>query len=181
MKIKLVAGVLALPVLLFLIYKLGYHLYPIQAVIIENRVLHFLGMVEKIEIPKTGLSNGSSISFPTIEKFEMLGMDGEHKAFVLRSDKFEFKDLKIWKFYTPLMKFGYLTKPQFFFYSKKRGEIKCVAREGKLLDQNQRLVFDKDSMCWFDNKMHRISKLEYDHKLKLLKLEIMGLKTISIK
>jgi len=109
-------------------------------------------MAEKIEIPNTGLSKGPSISFPTIEKFEMLGMDGEQKAFILRSEKFEFKDLKIWKFYTPLMKFGYLTKPQFFFYSKNRGEIKCVAREGKLLDQNQRLVFDKDSMCWFDNK-----------------------------
>ena len=167
--------------LLFFIYKLSFHYYPIQAVIIENRVLHFLGMAEKIEIPNTGFSKGPSISFPTIAKFEMLGMDGERKAFILRSEKFEFKDLKIWKFYTPLMKFGYLTKPQFFFYSKKRGEIKCVAREGKLLDQNQRLVFDKDSMCWFDDKMHKISKLDYDHKLKQLKLEIMGLKTISIK
>ena len=92
----------------------------------ENRVLHFLGMAEKIEIPNTGFSKRPSISFPTIEKFEMLGMDGENRSFILRSDKFEFKDLKIWKFYTPLMKFGYLTKPQFFFYSKKRGEIKCI-------------------------------------------------------
>ena len=94
LKLKLFTGVLAMPVLLFFIYKLGFHYYPIQAVIIENRVLHFLGMVEKIEIPNTGLSKGPSISFPTIEKFEMLGMDGENRSFILRSDKFEFKDLK---------------------------------------------------------------------------------------
>ena len=170
---------LALLALLFFTYKLGFHYYPIQAVIVENRVLHFLGMAEKIEITKGPLSDHSSvtaISFPTIENFEMLGMDGERRCFVIKSEKFEFKDLKIWKFYTPLMKIGYLTKPQFFFYSKQRGEIKCAACEGKLLDQNQRLVFEKDSMCWMDNKMHRISKMEYDHQTKALKLEIMGLK-----
>ena len=170
----------ALLVLPYLAYKLSFHYYPIQALIVENRVLHFFGLAEKIELPNQKNFQKRDISFPTIENFEMLGMDGERKAFLLKSDKFEFKDLKIWKFYTPLMKIGYLQKPQFYFYSKGHGEVKCVSKEGKLLDQNRRLVLGKDSMCWFDKKLHRTTEVEYDHLTKTLKLEILGLKKVLI-
>ena len=160
-------------VLLFFTYKLGFHYYPIQAVIIENRVLHFFGAADNIEIPRES-QHIFPVSFPTILNFEMLGMDGEQRRFLLKSEKFEFKDLKIWKFYTPLMKMGYLTKPQFFFYSKERGEIKCAAKEGKLLNRNQNLVMEDNPICWLDDKLRHVSKVDYDHQKKLLEIRFVG-------
>ena len=153
-----------------------YYFFPVPAVILENRVLHFFGLAEKIVIPSSSHEKKSPIYFPTIENFKMVGMDGARKRFELEGKLLEFKDLKIWMFYTPLVKVGQISTPKLTFYSKEKGEIKCASSRAKLLDKNQRLVFDNGAMCWYDGSLHKTSKVEYNHKTGTLKLTPYGKK-----
>ena len=167
---KLFAGVLVSLGLLLFVYELGYYYFPVHTVILENRVLHLLGLAEKFELPKTSREQKSSVDFPTIDHFKMVGMDGPRKRFVLEGKRLEFKDLKIWMFYTPLVKVGVISTPKITFYAEEKGEIKCVSSRAKLLNKNQRLVFDKGAMCWYDEVLHKMDKVEYNHKEGHLKL-----------
>jgi hypothetical protein len=156
--------------LFLFLYHTSFYLYPVHTLILENRVLHWFGLADRISIPIGKESKKRLLYFPTIENFEMVGMEGARKKFLLKGERLEFQDMKLWLVYTPLIKIGKLTKPQFFFYSKEKGEVKCVSSEARIMDQNQHLVLPKDSMCWFDDKLHKVTRVEYKHKLGELRL-----------
>ncbi|MCO4784137.1 MAG: LPS export ABC transporter periplasmic protein LptC [Candidatus Cloacimonetes bacterium] len=153
--------------------------YPIQSILLKNKIYSYFGLSEEIKLPNKSdkdKKKTNAFGFPTIKKFNIVGFNESKISYEIRGDQLAFQDKKIFMFYSPLIKEVRLNNPKIVFNSIKEKPITCTSTKG-VFDQKKVVLNMKDNVvCTQNKKKLPIKKLSFDGKLKKLTLFIKDIK-----
>jgi hypothetical protein len=154
--------------LFFLVAReLGMYFYPIQTVVIRNRILSTVGLEKRLELPQK--LQGRSITqdqpvtqYPTLTRFQFNRYLKSRHLYSFSGEKLRFVDKQFWLIRTPLVREGEISNPKLTFYCKDGSMVECNALKAVMDPKTHDLEMAESVRCEMSGSLIRVSSAALD-------------------